>query len=74
MKHLTIQEIKDIYPNMWIGISNVEYGADHSIIAADVVYTDKTASELGLMSLNGQDIEPFFTTPDNVFQLGVMGD
>jgi hypothetical protein len=34
------------------------------------VYTDKTASELGMMSLRGESVQPLFTTPDDVFPLG----
>jgi hypothetical protein len=60
------------YPNRWLGINNIEYSdsTNKHMVSADVVYTDKTASELGMLSLNGQDIEPFFTTPNEVLQMG----
>lgn len=32
----------------------------------------RTASELGLLSLKGEDVQPLFTTLDMVFQLGVV--
>ena len=72
MVRLTRQEMAEKYPNQWIGISNVEYKDMNSkeIISAEVVYTDKTASELGLMALNGENVQPLYTTPDNVYQLG----
>ena len=43
------------------------------IKSAVVVYVDKNASELGLMALQGEDVQPYFTTPDDTFQLGFMG-
>jgi len=72
---LTRKQMSEKYPNQWIGISNVKYkNVQHKEIeSADVVYTDKTASELGMMSLRGEGVQPLFTTPDNVFQLGMIG-
>lgn len=63
------------YPNTWLGINNIRYKDNNktTIESADVVYTNKTASELGLLALQGEDIQPLFTTPDEVFQLGFLG-
>lgn len=63
------------YPNQWLGINNIEYkdSSKREIKSANVVYTDKTASELGLMTLHGDNIQPYFTTPDDTFQLGFIG-
>lgn len=69
---LTLQEMMQKYPNQWIGIKDLET-ENNALKSADVIYTDKTASELGMMSLEGLDIQPFFTTPDNVFHLGTIG-
>ena len=72
---LTRQEIVEKYPNQWVGINNIQY-TDNTmaeIKCAEVVYTGKTASELGRMALRGEDIVPFYTTPDEVFQLGAIG-
>lgn len=41
--------------------------------SAIVVYTDKTPSELGILALNNDGIQPYYTTPDSSFQLGVLG-
>ena len=69
---LTLQEMIQKYPNQWIGIKDLET-ENNALKSADVIYTDKTASELGFLALNGEKIEPFFTTPDDTFQMGIAG-
>ena len=71
-ERLTRKQMADKYPNQWLGIRNIEYKG-RKIESAEVVYTQRTASELGLLSLKGEDVQPLFTTPDMVFQLGVAG-
>ena len=75
VERMTRQQMSEKYPNRWIGISNIEYAdrEKHIIKSADVVCTDKTASELGLMSLKSKSVRPLFTTPDNTFHIGVLG-
>ncbi|MBD5508810.1 MAG: hypothetical protein HDR05_12405 [Lachnospiraceae bacterium] len=72
VERLTREQMEKKYPNTWLGINNIKYQNDNGVTieSADVVYTDKTASELGLMVLQGEDIQPLFTTPDEAFQLG----
>lgn len=74
-ERLTRKQMSEKYPNKWLGIRNIEYtDADkRNIASAEIIYTDKTASELGILSLKGYDIEPLFTTPDNIFQAGTIG-
>lgn len=68
---MTREQMNREYPNQWIGIRDVNYeGGSRRMISADVVYTDRTASELAMMSINGEDVQPLFTTPDQCFQLG----
>ena len=55
-----------------MGLSNVLEDDEGHIQSAEVVYDDKTASELGLMSLRGENIRPYFTTPDNTFYFGMI--
>jgi hypothetical protein len=71
-ERLTRKQMDDKYPNQWLGIRKIEYKG-RKIESAEVVYTQKTASELGLLSLKGEDVQPLFTTPDMIFQLGVVG-
>ncbi len=75
VERLTREQMAKKYPNTWLGINHIKYenNDDVTIESADVVYTDKSASELGLMALQGEDIQPLFTTPDDVFQLGFIG-
>lgn len=74
-ERLTREQMAEKYPNQWIGIANVEYmdTEKKTMQSADVIYTDKTASELGMISLKERNIIPLYTTPDNTFQLGVIG-
>lgn len=74
-ERLTRDQMAEKYPNTWLGLSNIKYQNDDGVTleSAEVVYTDKTASELGLMALQGEDVQPLFTTPDEVFQLGFLG-
>lgn len=71
-ERLTRKQMADQYPNQWLGIRNIVYKG-REIESAEVIYTQKTASELGLFSLKGEDVQPLFTTPDTVFQLGIAG-
>lgn len=75
IERLTIEQMAQKYPNTWLGINNIDYSDNDGVTveSADVVYADKTASELGMMALQGEKIQPFFTTPDDVFQLGFIG-
>ena len=74
-ERLTREQMAEKYPNQWLEINNIEYNdsSKKEIKSVNVVYTDKTASELGLMALHGDNIQPYFTTPDDTFQLGFIG-
>lgn len=73
---LTWKQIQEKYPDQWVGITDVEYDpANNSTIRYAVVkYTDRSKDELTEMQINsGGKILARYTTPDNVFQLGIMG-
>lgn len=70
-ERLTKEQMEKKYPNQWLGINSIEYNG-REIKSADILYRNKTASELGSMSLHGDNIQPYFTTPDNTFQLGIL--
>lgn len=69
---MTVKEMQEAYPCKWLGLTEVEY-KDGQVVSAEVTYTDKTKSELGIMSIKGMGVRPFFTTPDLAFQLGALG-
>lgn len=69
---MTLEEMRKKYPNQWLGLSNVTKDSHGGLIEADVVFTDKTASELAIMSINKSNIQPYFTTPDNTFVVGAV--
>lgn len=70
---LTWQEIQTQYPDQWVGLVEVKYLNDDgvSIESAVVKYTDLSKGELTKRMLDGEIISRF-TTPDNVFQMGMV--
>lgn len=73
-ERLTWKEIKERYPDMWLGLTDVKYknNDDITIESAVVKYDDKTKTELIYMSIAGEVVAKY-TTPDNVLQMGVLG-
>ena len=75
-ERMTWEEIQEKYPDQWVGLSDVEYEPDNNatIKSAIVKFTDKTKDELTMMQVqtNGE-ILGRYTTPDNIFQLGLAG-
>jgi hypothetical protein len=75
MERLTWDEIAEKYPMQWVGLIDVVYMDNDGITveSAFVKYTDKTKSELAMMAIRGEDVIPWFTTPNDTFQLGAVG-
>lgn len=71
-QRLTREQMADRYPNQWLGIRNIKYRG-REIESAEVVYINSSASELGMRSLKGEDVQPLYTTPDLFFQMGAAG-
>lgn len=69
---LTWEEIQKKYPDQWVGLTDIDWLDDSNINSAIVKYTDKTKDELLIMQVKGE-IFSCYTTPDNVFQLGMVG-
>ena len=70
------EEIQEKYPDQWIGLADVEYEPDHNdtIKTAIVKCTDKSKDELKMMQIQTHgEILGRYTTPDNIFQLGIVG-
>ena len=72
-QRLTWGEIKDKYPDQWVGLTDVAYVNDDgiSIESAIVKYANMPKGELTRRMLEGE-IESVYTTPDNKFQLGMV--
>lgn len=73
-KELTWEQIQEYFPNQWVGLTNVVY-EDNDGITIDrgvLRYIDKDQDELTEMAWDGKCVARF-TTPDNVFKLGVIG-
>lgn len=71
---MTWKEIQEKYPDQWVGLVDVKYVNNDgvSIETAVVKYTDKSKSDLTRLALRGEIVSRY-TTPDNIFQLGMMG-
>ena len=72
-ERMTWKEIQEKYPDRWVGLMDVEYIDDDgiSIESAVVKYLDKTKSELTRLALQGEIVSRY-TTPDHIFQLGMV--
>jgi hypothetical protein len=73
-ERLTWDEIKNKYPDQWVGMTDVEYKPDNSVSikSAIVTYTGLSKAELTRMMLEGKCVSRY-TTPDNKFQMGMIG-
>ena len=73
-ERLRWEEIQERYPYQWVGLVDVKYVDDDgiSIESAVIKYLDKTKSELTMKALNGEIVSRY-TTPDHIFQLGMLG-
>ena len=59
---MTVDEMQKAYPNTCIGITDVEFDNHHQIISGDVIYTDKSETELIRMAIRHTGIRPFYTS------------
>ena len=75
LKRMTWNEIREKYPNQWVGLTDVEYEEDNisTIRSAIVLRTNKTKSELTLEQINSNGaVIARYTDPDRLFQLGAV--
>lgn len=73
-ERLTWEEIQKKYPQQWVGLVDVKYIDDDgiSVESAVIKYLNKTKSELTRMAIRGEIVSRY-TTPDDIFQLGMIG-
>ena len=73
-ERLTWKEIQEKYPDQWVGLDEVEYMPHNTatIKSAIVKYIGMSKDELGHRMMQGEIISRY-TTPDNLFQLGMVG-
>ena len=71
-ERLTWKEIQEKYPDQWVGLIDIKWKNDSNIESAVVKYTDKMKDGLLIMQIENK-IFSCYTTPDHVFQLGIMG-
>lgn len=71
-QRLTWKQIQEKYPDQWVGLVDIVWQDDSNIESAIVKYTDKSKEELLVLQIR-DEIFSCYTTPDNVFQLGIVG-
>lgn len=71
-ERLSWKEIQDLYPDQWVGLVNVEWQNDANVRSAIVKYTNRTGSELLWLQEKEPDLVSFYTTADNVAQIGLV--
>lgn len=65
MQRMAWKDIREHYPNQWVGLKDVEWDAKHCPITAEVVYTDKSLKEMISELLNKDTlIMPVHTDPE----------
>lgn len=72
-ERMTWKEIQEKYPDQWVGLTDVKYIDNDgiSIESAVIKYLDKAKGELTRLALQGEIVSRY-TTPDHVFQLGMV--
>ena len=65
-------EIVQTYPDMWVGLIDVDWKNEANVRSAIVAYTDDNADELLRMQFEDEIECSLYTTPDNLGQLGVL--
>ena len=72
-ERMTWKEIQGNYPDQWVGLIDVKYIDNDgiSIESAVIKYLDKGKGELAKLALQGEIVSRY-TTPDNIFQLGMV--
>lgn len=70
---MTWKEIQEKYPDQWVGLTDVKYIDNDgiSIESAVIKYLDKAKGELTRLALQGEIVSRY-TTPDHIFQLGMV--
>ncbi|MBO6178858.1 MAG: hypothetical protein IKN12_06105 [Selenomonadaceae bacterium] len=65
-KRLTWQEIKNSYPNRWVGLGEIEWDAPDgvNVVSALVRYVEDKPDKLYDMQIDGQDVYTTYTTPE----------
>ena len=72
-KRMTWTEIKERYPNQWVGLRDVirkDTSAD--IASAVLAYTDKSRTELLRMQIRDGDIVTMHTSPELLDDIATM--
>ena len=71
-QRMTWEEIKETYPDKWVGLSKIEWKDGANVRSAVVEYVGNDDHEPLKRQIAGEDIEAVYTTPDNLCPLGIL--
>ena len=71
-KRMTWEEIKETYPDKWVGLSKVDWEDGANVRSAIVEYVGDDDHESLKRQIAGEDIYTTYTTPDNLCPLGIL--
>jgi flagellar hook protein FlgE len=71
---LTRKQMSELYPNQWLGLTDVKYVNDDgiSLESAEVAYTDKSGDELLAMQIDSNGKVIGWYTNDDTCPLGFL--
>lgn len=71
-KRMTWEEIKETYPDKWVGLSKVDWKDGANVRSAVVEYVGNSGGEALSKQIAGEDMYTAYTTPDNLGVFGVL--
>ena len=72
-QRMTWSDIKDMYPNQWVGLTDVERKKTSADISSAVlVYTDKSRTELLRMQIRDGNLVTMHTSPELLDDIATM--
>ena len=72
-ERMSWEEIKEKYPDQWVGLVDIDWKNSANVRSAVVKYVGKSRSELLWLQESEEELVSFYTTPDNIGQMGFLG-
>ena len=73
-ERMTWSEIKEKYPEQWIGLVDIDWENGATVRSAVVKYIGKSSDELLKIKFNSEpDLVARYTSPDSLGPMGIVG-
>lgn len=73
-ERMTWTEIKEKYPEQWVGLVDIDWENGATIRSAVVRYVGKNSDELLKIKFNGElELVARYTSPDSLGPMGIVG-